>query len=140
MTKIKVKIISGFRKTSRYGVRLHPVTKKVTFHNGLDFVGSNLKLLAIADGEIIESGFDELSGNYIKVRYKIGDDVYAFSYCHLKALNYVETLKIVASIPINKGEWITVMGSSGRSTAVHCHLTVKKNGVVVDPEKSFEFI
>ena len=138
--KIKVKIISGFRKTSRYGVRLHPVTKKISFHNGLDFVGSDLKLLAIKDGEIIESNFDELAGNYIKVSYQIGDDVYILSYCHLKALNYVETLKIVDSIPVDKNEWIATMGSSGRSTGVHCHLTIRKNSVVVDPEKSFEFI
>jgi hypothetical protein len=90
--------------------------------------------------KIIESGFDELSGNYIKVRYKLGDEVFIFSYCHLKALNYVETLKIVDSIPVSKGEWIATMGSSGRSTGIHCHLTIRKNDIIIDPEKSFEFI
>jgi murein DD-endopeptidase MepM/ murein hydrolase activator NlpD len=140
--KIKVKIINGFRKTSRYGVRLHPVTKKVSFHNGLDFVGSDLKLLAIADGEIIGSGFDEIAGNWIKVECKIGGDVYIFSYCHLKTRNYLEVVngKTASYIPVSKGEWIATMGNSGRSTGVHCHLTVRRNGVVVDPEKSFEFI
>jgi len=140
--KIKVKIINGFRRTSRYGVRLHPVTKKVSFHNGLDFVGSDTRLLAINDGQIIESGFDELSGNYIKVEYKIGDDAYIFSYCHLKTRNYLEVVngKTASYIPVSKGEWIATMGNTGRSTAIHCHLTIRKNFYIVDPEKSFEFI
>ena len=81
----EAKIIKGFRLTSPYGYRTHPVTgEKNSFHNGIDFVGNGTRLLAIAPGRIIESDFDEISGNFIKVEYIINGVKYLFSYCHLK--------------------------------------------------------
>jgi len=191
MTKIKVKIIENFRKTSSFGWRFVPkwkrefirlnsvyafetMTKNVTinkestrelffcglmnqkyyiipkntkvesdvfkFHNGLDFVGSDTKLLAIADGVIIRSNYDDLSGNYIKIQHTFDGVDYILSYCHLK--NLIE-LKKGDVINVKKGEWIAVMGNSGvTSTGVHCHLTVRNldTNEVVDPETIFEFI
>lgn len=109
------------------------------FHNGLDFVGSDTKLLAIADGIIIRSNYDDLSGNYIKIQHTFEGIDYVLSYCHLK--NLVE-LKKGDVINVKKGEWIGVMGNSGvTSTGVHCHLTVKKveTDEIIDPETIFEF-
>lgn len=186
MTKIKVKIINGFRKTSSFGWRFVPkwkiefiklngmnafetltkgkdiktwigrnkiktdldssnfiIPKKQSdvfkFHNGLDFVGSDNKLLAIADGIIIRSNYDDLSGNYIKIQHTFDGVDYVLSYCHLK--NLVE-LKKGDVINVKKGEWIGVMGNSGvTSTGVHCHLTVKnfETNEIIDPETIFEF-
>ena len=189
MTKIKVKIVEGFRKTSSFGWRIVPkwkrefirlngmnafetlikgltIQRKETrdiietglktskvyqlpnpekfsdifkLHNGLDFVGSDTKLLAIADGIIIRSNYDDLSGNYIKIQHTFNGIEYVLSYCHLK--NLVE-LKKGDMISVKKGEWIAVMGNSGvTSTGIHCHLTVKKveTGEIIDPETIFEF-
>jgi murein DD-endopeptidase MepM/ murein hydrolase activator NlpD len=191
MTKIKVKIINGFRKTSGFGWRFVPKWKQefiklngmnrfelllkgkniqnsigrnliiddlksklltvpnpekfpdiFKFHNGLDFVSRfyDNKLLAIADGIIIRSNYDDLSGNYIKIQHTLDGVKYILSYCHLK--NLVE-LKKGDVINVKKGEWIGVMGNSGTtSTGVHCHLTVKKylTNEIIDPETIFEFI
>lgn len=137
---IEVKIIKGFRLTSPYGYRTHPVTgEKNSFHNGIDFVGNGTRLLAIAPGRIIESDFDEISGNFIKVEYIINGVKYLFSYCHLKNKVVKEPHEYIA---VEKGEWIAVMGKSGRSTAVHCHLTVRelKTGEIIDPLTAFKFI
>lgn len=109
------------------------------FHNGLDFVGSDTKLLAIADGIITEVENNDLSGNYIKVKYDLeGFSEVVCSYCHLAT----HTPQILNN-KVVKGEWIAVMGNSGvTSTGVHCHLTVKslKTNEVIDPETIFEFI
>ena len=186
MTKIKVKIINGFRKTSSFGWRFVPkwknefiklngmnrfelltkgrniqngidrkmiesdLTSKILtlpkkekfpevfkFHNGLDFVGSDNKLLAIADGIIAEVKQSSLSGNYIKVYHEVDGIKYILSYCHLQKHNpEIENKKVT------KNEWIAQMGNSGvTSTGVHCHLTVKKveTGEIIDPETIFEF-
>lgn len=187
MTKIKVKIIEGFRKTSSFGWRFVPKWKQefirlngmnrfelllkgkniqnsidrnliiedlksklltvpnpekhpdiFKFHNGLDFVGSDNKLLAIADGIIMEVENSPLSGNYIKVLYKFDGVEYLLSYCHLKTHT-----PNIENDTVKKGEWIGVMGNSGvTSTGVHCHLTVKNfdTNEIVDPETIFEFI
>jgi len=106
------------------------------FHNGLDFVGSDNKLLAIADGVIMKVAKSDLSGNYIKVLYKFNNVEYLLSYCHLKT--HTPDIK---NDTVKKNEWIAQMGKSGvTSTGVHCHLTVRQNGEIIDPETIFEFI
>ena len=108
------------------------------FHNGVDFVGSDNKLLAIADGIITEVEKSDLSGNYIKVEYNFNGVKYLCSYCHLKTHT-----PAIENDTVKKGEWIAVMGNSGvTSTGVHCHLTVKnfETGEIIDPETIFEFI
>lgn len=137
MAKKDIHIINNPRITSEYGYRVHPVTgEKRSFHNGVDLVGSDTRLLAIHDGEIIEVNSDETAGNWIKVRYLIDGDEYIFSYCHL-ANSLSE--KVVGHI-VYPGEWIAVLGASGRVTAAHLHLTVRRNGVIVNPLDYFRFV
>lgn len=131
----EVKIIEGFKLTSKYGYRKHPTEKVYMFHGGIDFVGDNTMLLAIAGGKIIEVDKDSISGNYIKVEYIIDGVNYVFSYCHLNTHTPKAMNKTVVT-----GEWIAELGSSGRSTGPHCHLTVRRNGVIVDPQLYFKFI
>lgn len=131
----EVKIVNGFRRTCKFGPRVHPITKEVQIHNGIDFVGSDYALLAIADGVIIDVGQDPLSGNFIKVEHVIDGDTFVLSYCHLARHN--PQLK---GYKVEQLQWVAVMGNSGRSTGIHCHLTVRRNGEIVNPELYFKFI
>lgn len=131
----EVKIVNGFRRTCKFGPRIHPITKEVQMHNGIDFVGSDYALLAIADGVIIDVGQDPLSGNFIKVEHVIDGDTFVLSYCHVS--RFLPSLK---GYKVEAGEWIITMGNSGRSTGIHCHLTVRRNGEIVNPELYFKFI
>lgn len=134
VSMIEVKLVEGQRITSPYGWRIHPILKKRKFHNGVDIVGDNEKLLAIANGEIIDAGHDDVSGNWIKVRYLLEGASFVFSYCHLKS-----SLFGLVKYIVKPGEWIADMGSSGLSTAIHLHLTVKRNGITINPENYFKF-
>lgn len=52
-------------KTSEFGFRLDPITNDFAFHNGVDYsasVGSNI--YATSDGEVMELGTGEITGNY----------------------------------------------------------------------------
>ena len=133
-------IIETGLKTSKTYIVPNPQKFPDTFkfHNGIDFIGSDTKLLAIADGIILEVKTTDLSGNYIKVEYDFNGVKYLCSYCHLKTHTPdIENKKV------SMGEWIAVMGNSGvTSTGVHCHLTVREvaTGNNINPENIFEFI
>lgn len=133
---IEAKVIEGFKRTCKYGPRVHPITKEVQNHNGIDFIGSDYALLSPFAGEIIESGSDDLSGYWGKVKFLIGIDVFVFSYCHLAR----PVAKALIGYKTEPLEWIFIEGNSGRSTGIHCHLTVRRNGEIVNPELYFKFI
>lgn len=130
--------------TSPYGYRRHPhpsMKGKILMHNGIDLISKKkqaaVKLYAPFDGEIIEAAYDEEngSGNYIKIKSKIGNDEYIFSFCHLR-----ENIPELKGKKVSKGEWCAVMGKSGRSTAVHLHLTIRKNKEIIDPLSAFKLV
>ena len=132
----KIHIVSNPKITSKFGPRFHPLKKAWIIHNGVDLASKSkgTSLYAVADGLIFDYGYDDLNGNWIKVKYTFDNVEFIFSYVH-----------IANSVKLNdykckKGEWIAVMGSTGLSTATHLHLTVRRNGIIVDPLLYFEFI
>lgn len=122
---------SDYRVSSGFGARTHPVTgEKGKMHNGVDFAIPGGTPLAAIGGGVVESvGYDDISGNYIRVKMPNGD---VFSYAHMK-----EKSPLKKGQSISAGDVIGKVGSTGRSTGNHLHLTYKKqtkNGLInVDP-------
>ena len=61
--------------TSRFGQRIHPITKIKTQHNGIDMtatndgvVGNTDYIIAHTGGTVEAVGYGISSGNYIKIR------------------------------------------------------------------------
>lgn len=123
-------IISG-RITRNFGNQKHPVTGKVTFHNGIDIacpVGTTI--LAPVDGLILDVWEDQKGGKSLAM---ISYDGVRFGFAHLsKQL-------VKKGIDIKKGEPVALSGNTGVSTGPHLHLTVKKYGEYLDPIEYFEF-
>ena len=112
--------------TSGYGNRIHPVTGKRTMHNGVDYRASvGAPVYAVADGRVVESGYDNMSGNYIAIRHKDNTTSY---YLHLSKRN----INVGASVRVR--QVIGLSGNSGQSNGPHLHFGFKQaNGKWMNP-------
>ena len=117
--------ISTYR-TSSYGLRKDPFTKRPTFHEGLDFGGqANTPIVATAGGTVVFAGRNGGYGRSVEIDHGHG---FVTRYGHLNKINVKRGQTVV------KGEKLGGMGSSGRSTATHLHYEVHFQGRVYDPD------
>ena len=120
-----LKVVSGF------GYRNDPFNKgKKVFHSGIDIYAKYSDVYAMFQGIVTTVGSDKVSGNYIKIMH--GN--YTVSYCHLSRRYVSEGDTLYAGQPV------AVSGNSGRSTGAHLHLTVRKNGEVINPNILLHYI
>ncbi|WP_413700136.1 peptidoglycan DD-metalloendopeptidase family protein [Psychromonas sp. KJ10-10] len=71
--------------------RLHPITKRVSPHNGTDFaVRTGTKVYSIGDGVVQRAGFHPVAGNYIVIKH---GRKYTTRYLHLSKI-YVRAGRI----------------------------------------------
>ncbi len=111
--------------SSPFGYRINPVTKKLSFHTGVDIAAdSGTPVYAAYYGIIEKAGKDNVYGNYILINH--GNGIKTF-YGHCKTL-LSETGDIV-----KEGTKIAEVGSTGWSTGPHCHFEIRINGVRYNP-------
>lgn len=114
-----------YRISSHYGWRIHPIQHIRKFHTGVDITGTKSRdIYAIQDGVVTAASYQSSMGNYIKVQHSNG---YVSVYEHLK-----QRLVKVGD-EVEKGEKIGIMGCTGSCTGTHLHLTVYKNGTLMNP-------
>ncbi len=123
-----IKPVQGFI-TSGFGMRMHPIHKRMIFHAGTDFsapVGT--AVMATADGTVAYSGFDNGYGKKVVLDHGNG---YQTIYAHLsKAV-------IRQGQHVRQGDTIAFSGNSGLSTGPHLHYEVRKDNMVVNPTAFF---
>lgn len=111
--------------SSYYGIRKDPFNGMPAMHKGVDFAGEEgAAVLATGSGVVTWSDSRYGYGNLIEIDH--GDGVVT-RYGHNK-----ELLVKVGEI-VSKGQQISLMGSTGRSTGPHVHYEVLKNGKQIDP-------
>ncbi len=77
--------MSKFFVTCDFGMRIHPVTRKKDFHEGIDLRAKTGDVVrASADGEIVFGGWAGIYGNKIRIRHK-GN--FVTTYSHLSRFN-----------------------------------------------------
>ena len=111
--------------TGLYGWKIHPVTKKESFHNGLDLdaeAGQNV--LAAAAGTVIDCGYVDAYGYYVTLEHADGVQT---MYAHLRSF-YVES-----GDAVTQGQVIAAAGATGWVTGPQLHLSVFIDGETVDP-------
>lgn len=116
--------------TSPFGMRKDPFTGKRKMHNGIDLHARNDEVYAMFPGIVKKVGYDKRSGNYVTLQH--GD--YTVSYCHLSRVTVKEKKPVLA------GDVVGITGNTGRSTRDHLHITCKRNGIIVSPQKLFQYI
>ena len=118
--------VKGGWISSTYGERLDPFTGSKTFHDGVDIAGKvGTRVAAVASGIVIFAGEKQGYGKVVKIYHGNG---YVTLYAH--------NSKLLAHVGdyVTKGQQISAMGSTGRSTGPHLHFEVHLDGKTVDPQ------
>lgn len=116
----RINLLSGF------GMRVHPIHKVRKMHAGIDFTApKGTPIQATGDGKVIrvenrKSGY----GKNITIDHGYG---YKTLYAHMQKID------VVLGEKVTKGQEIGTVGSTGTSTAPHCHYEVIYKGNKVNP-------
>lgn len=105
--------------------RLHPITKRVRPHNGVDFgIPTGTPIIAPSDGVVEHVAFQARgAGRYIKIRHGHITTVYM----------HLSKPLVKAGQRVRKGERIALSGNTGGSTGPHLHYEFHINGRPVNP-------
>lgn len=113
--------------SSTFGRRIDPFSGASAWHNGVDIAGKHgSDVQAVAGGVVTYSGERYGYGELIEITH---DNGYITRYGH-----NAELLVKLGEI-VKKGQVISLMGTTGRSTGPHVHFEVYKNGRAVDPAR-----
>ena len=130
--------------SSYFGKRVSPTTGASTYHAGVDIPAPDgTYFLAVTDGEVIYTGFK--GGGGYTITFK--NDIYTISYCHVNP-NFIVSVGDF----INSGDVIGQVGpknvydvlnnpykdslgnpTNGATTGSHLHISIKKDGIAVNP-------
>lgn len=113
--------------SSYYGKRTDPFSGKLAMHKGMDFAGKEgSEIIAVASGVVTWAGERYGYGELIEISHGNG---YSTRYGHNAEL------LVEVGDSVEKGQAISHMGSTGRSTGPHVHFEVLKNDRQVNPAK-----
>lgn len=119
----------NFRKSSGYGMRLHPIFRTFKMHNGQDWAApTGTPVYAVSGGTIKAAGRSGAAGNRVVIDH--GGGVTTTS-MHLSS--YGQGILLNPNGRVVKGQIIGYVGSTGASTGPHLHFEVSVYGRTVDP-------
>lgn len=99
------------------------------FHIGADIASiTHINVFSVADGEVVETGYDDYYGNYIKILHKSG---YQSFYAHLA--------KVFEKEQVLKGDIIGEIGNTGDTLSYHLHLEITLDDENINPQEVINF-
>jgi murein DD-endopeptidase MepM/ murein hydrolase activator NlpD len=115
--------------TSHYGMRVHPIYKRLTLHDGTDFGAScGTPIRAAAGGEVLGVYYNPGYGKRVIIDHGFRHGVgLGTAYNHLSAYASYEGQRV------KRGDVIGYVGNTGYSTGCHLHFMVFENGATVNP-------
>ena len=115
--------------SSRFGLRIHPITGQKKTHTGMDIASNQGTAVYASDGgSVTLAGWNGGYGNCIMIDHGNG---YVTLYGHLSSIS------VSVGQTVSQGATIGAVGSTGNSTGPHLHFEVLKNGTRIDPEQFF---
>ncbi len=119
-TKIHYPITSSFNP-----IRRHPITKRISPHNGTDIgVPSDTRVLATGDGVVTRVAFQKYAGKYLDID-NLGP--YGTRFLHLNKI------LVRKGEHIKRGQVVALSGNTGHTTGPHLHYELHINGKPVNP-------
>ena len=118
--------VSGYRLTSAFGMRKHPVLKVNRMHNGVDMAcAAGTPIYATRAGTVTTASYQANgAGNYVSINHLEG-----FSSIYMHMTHYV----VSKGQSVSQGQLIGYVGNTGISTGDHLHFGVSYAGTYVNP-------
>ena len=118
--------VSGYRLTSAFGMRKHPVLKVTRMHNGIDMAcPAGTPIYATRAGTVTRTAYQASgAGNYVSINHLDG---FASIYMHMT--HYV----VSQGQNVAQGQLIGYVGNTGISTGDHLHFGISYAGTYVNP-------
>ncbi|WP_298124361.1 M23 family metallopeptidase [Brevundimonas sp.] len=124
---MRTPIAGGYRMSSSFGFRRHPISGYRRMHQGIDFAaGTGTPIVAPADGVVVEARRWGGYGNWLRIRHSNGLES---GYAHLS--RYGSGIR--PGQRVRQGQVIAYVGSTGASTGPHLHYEIWRNGQRVNP-------
>ena len=116
------------RISSRYThSRRHPVTGENKPHLGTDYAApTGTPILATANGVVEAKGYTSGNGNYVKIKH---NNTYSTQYLHMS--KFADGIQ--RGTPVQQGQVIGYVGSTGLATGPHVCYRFWKNGKQINP-------
>jgi murein DD-endopeptidase MepM/ murein hydrolase activator NlpD len=125
MLSVKPIIPVAGRLTSMFGYRIHPVTKKLSFHTGIDIANDEGTPIAAAlSGTIKDVGKSDAYGNYVLMDNGGGVETF-YGHC--------EQVIAPKGAVVRAGDIIAKLGNTGISTGPHLHFEIRINNIYTNP-------
>jgi len=122
---ISVPVQSSNRFTSGFGPRKDPLKGTRAMHHGADFAApKGTPIYATANGVVSYAGWYGGYGLLVIIKHGFG---YETRYAHNSRI------RVKAGQRVSRGDRISDMGSTGRSTGSHLHYEVRKNNKPINP-------
>ena len=121
-----IKPVSGYKLTSPFGNRKHPVLGYYRMHNGIDMAcPQGTPIYATRAGKVTTASYQAGgAGYYVSINHLDG-----FSSIYMHMTHFV----VSAGQTVSQGQLIGYVGSTGISTGPHLHFGISYAGTYVNP-------
>lgn len=113
------------RITSKYAMRVHPITGQYKLHTGVDIgAPEGANFIAANDGIVTKAEYNTAYGKMVIIDHGGGiSTLYAHG----------SEILVEVGQNVKRGETVLKVGSTGYSTGPHAHFEVRINGITTDP-------
>ena len=118
--------VSGWKLTSPFGMRTHPILKTQRMHNGIDMAcAQGTPIYATRAGKVTQASYQAGgAGNYVSINHLDG-----FSSIYMHMTHYV----VSVGQTVSAGQLSGYVGSTGLSTGPLLHFGISYAGTYVNP-------
>lgn len=126
--------------TCKFGPRIHPITRKQSFHTGIDIAGAwHSNIMSVEKGKVVWACVKGSYGNCVQIEHQIASGTkYYTLYAHLGRID------VTRGQEVEQGTVIGIQGGDpkrdvnpGSSTGSHLHFEIRMSisGDYLDPQK-----
>ncbi|MEK7991174.1 MAG: peptidoglycan DD-metalloendopeptidase family protein [Thiotrichaceae bacterium] len=118
--------VKATRISSKYGMRIHPISGKKRFHSGIDYAAvTGTPILAATSSTVKFKGWKRGYGRTVVLKH---DEQYTSLYAHMSKF-----AEIKVGQRLKQGTVIGYIGQSGSATGPHLHYEVRLNNQPQNP-------